>query len=173
MLLRKGAKRMAILESLSMLGIILMIAGFILVGIEMVLPGFSFPGITGIICLVMSIFINAQTIEEGIIITIIIIAILGVMLTVILGLLSKGKLAKPIILSEELNTEKGYISSKDLNYLLGKKGVASTDLRPSGVGDFEGVHFDVITTGNYIVKGTPIIITEVKGSKLIVKENRK
>ena len=160
MLLRKGAKRMAILESLSMLGIILMIAGFILVGIEMVLPGFSFPGITGIICLVMSIFINAQTIEEGIIITIIIIAILGVMLTVILGLLSKGKLAKPII-------------SKDLNYLLGKKGVASTDLRPSGVGDFEGVHFDVITTGNYIVKGTPIIITEVKGSKLIVKENRK
>lgn len=164
---------MAILEGLSILGIILMIAGFILVGIEMVLPGFSFPGITGIVCLVVSIFINAQTVEEGIIITIVIVAILGVMLAVILGLLSKGKLAKPIILSEELNTEKGYISSKDLNYLLGKEGIASTDLRPSGIGDFEGINFDVITSGNYIVKGTPIIIAEVKGSKLIVKENKK
>lgn len=160
-------------DSATMLGIILMIAGFILVGIEMVLPGFSFPGIGGIACLITSIFLTSKTVEQGIILTIIIIVILAVMLGVILWLLSKGKISRSIVLTEELNKEKGYTSSGDLNYLLGKKGTAQTDLRPSGIGNFENNMFDVITEGEYISQGTVIIIKEVKGSKLIVKENKK
>lgn len=161
---------MGLLESVSILGIVLMIIGFVLVGIEMVLPGFSFPGIGGIACLVTSIFLTSKTIEQGIILTIIIIALLGIMLATILWLLSKGKISKSIVLTEELNKEKGYISSNDLNYLLGKKGVASTDLRPTGIGDFDGITFDVISGGNYIIKGTPIVIQEVQGSKIMVKQ---
>jgi len=161
---------MSVIDGMSVLGVILMVAGFVLVGVEMVLPGFSFPGISGIICLVTSIFLNANTIQEGVVLTVIIIALLGIMLGIILWLLSKGKLAKPIILTEEQNKEKGYISSNDLKYLLNKKGVAYTDLRPTGVGSFDGVNFDVISNGSYISKGTPIIINEVSGSKLIVKE---
>lgn len=163
---------MGLIEGISVLGIILMIAGFVLVGIEMVLPGFSLPGISGAICLVISIFLNTTTFQEGIILTLIIIALLGLMLGVILWLLSKGKIAKPIILTEEQNKEKGYISSNDLKYLQGKKGVAYTDLRPSGIGDFDGINFDVISNGSYISKGTPIVIYEVTGSKLMVKEIR-
>lgn len=167
---KKGGNGMGLIEGMSILGVILMIAGFVLVGIEMVLPGFSVPGISGIICLVVSIFLNTSTIQEGVALTIIIIALLGIMLGIILWLLSKGKIAKPIILTEELNKEKGYISSNDLKYLLHKKGVAYTDLRPSGVGDFDGIQFDVISNGSYIPKGTPIVIYEVVGSKLMVKE---
>lgn len=163
---------MGYIDSVTVIGIILMIVGFILVGVEMVLPGFSIPGIAGITSLVISIFLSSKTVEQGIILTIIIIALLGVMLAIILWLLSKGKISKSIVLTEEQNKEKGYISSNDLNYLLGKKGVAHTDLRPSGSGDFEGVTFDVISECNYIAKGTPIIIKAVKGSKLIVKENK-
>lgn len=161
---------MGFLDGISMLGIVLMIIGFILVGIEMVLPGFSFPGIGGIACLVTSIFLTSKTIEQGIILTIIVIALLGIMLATILWLLSKGKISKSIVLTEELNKEKGYISSNDLNYLLDKKGVANTDLRPTGIGDFDGITFDVISGGNYILKGTPIVIKEVQGSKIMVKE---
>ena len=161
---------MIILEGVSALGIILMVIGFILVGIEMVMPGFSFPGVAGIVALIVSVFLTSKTIEQGIILTIIIIALLGIMLAIILWLLSKGKISRAIVLTEELNKEKGYISSNDLNYLLGKKGIANTDLRPTGIGDFDGGTFDVISGGNYISKGTAIIIKEVKGSKLIVKE---
>lgn len=161
---------MGVLEGVSVLGIILMVIGFILVGIEMIMPGFSFPGIGGIAALVVSIFLTSKTVEQGIVLTIIIIALLGIMLATILWLLSKGKISRSIILTEELNKEKGYISSNDLNYLLGKKGVANTDLRPTGIGDFDGITFDVISNGNYILKGTSIVIKEVKGSKLIVKE---
>lgn len=164
---------MGYIDGITIIGIILMIVGFILVGIEMVLPGFSFPGLGGIACLVISIFLTSKTVEQGIVLTIIIIALLGVMLAIILWLLSKGKISRSIVLTEEQNKEKGYISSNDLNYLLGKQGIAHTDLRPSGIGDFDSVTFDVISECNYIAKGTPIIIKEVKGSKLIVKENKK
>lgn len=163
---------MGIIDGMTTLGVILMIAGFVLVGVEMILPGFSFPGVGGIICLVTSIFLNANTVEEGIILTLIIVALLGIMLGIILWLLSKGKIVRPIILTEEQNKDKGYISSKDLNYLLNKKGIAHTDLRPSGVGDFDGVRFDIISNGEYITKGTPIVIYEVAGSKLMVRATK-
>ena len=91
------------------------------------------------------------------------------MLAVILWLLSKGKLRSPIILKEEQKKDQGFISNSDLTYLLGKKGTAITDLRPSGAGDFDGVRFDVVTEGGYIERGTEIEIIKVKGSRLVVK----
>ena len=155
-----------------LIGIILMILGFVLVGIEMITPGFSFPGIGGAISLITSVFLLTDTIEEGIILTLIIVAVLVIMLVTILALLSKGKISRTLVLTEELNKEKGYISSNDLKYLLGKKGTANTDLRPTGVGDFDGVLFDVLSEGVYIQKGTPIVIKEVQGSKLIVRAEK-
>lgn len=151
------------------IAIILFIAGFILLGIEMAIPGFSVPGISGIICLVVAIFLVSDSFIEGAIIALIILALLGIMFAIILGLLSKAKLRSPIILKDEQNKDKGFISSNDLNYLLGKQGVAVTDLRPSGTADFDGIDFDVISEGKYISKDTKLVIYKVQGSKLIVK----
>lgn len=158
-----------IIDWMFVLAVALFIIGFILIGIEMVTPGLHAPGLIGAACLLVAIFMVSDTFEEGAIITIIVLALLGVMLAIILWLLSKGKLKSPIILKEEQNRDKGYISSSDLNYLLGKQGIAITDLRPTGVGNFDGIDFDVITEGRYIIKGTRLIIFKVQGSKLIVK----
>ncbi len=157
------------IDGLFILAVILFIAGFVLIGIEMITPGLHAPGIMGTVCLFIGIFLVSDTVEEGAIITIIVLALLGVMLAVILSLLSKGKLKSPIILKEEQNKHKGYISSSDLNYLLGKEGIASTDLRPTGTGNFDGIEFDVISEGKYITKNTKLVIYKVQGSKLIVK----
>lgn len=158
------------MDAMMIAGILFFIIGFILIGIEMVIPGFGAPGISGIICLAAGLFLAADTVEEGIAIILIVLALLAVMLVIIMSLLSKGKLKSPIILKEEQDKEKGYLSSQDLNYLLGKKGVAATDLRPSGRGNFEGIEFNIISDGKYICKGTEIEICQVNGSKLVVKE---
>ncbi|MDE6606703.1 MAG: serine protease [Lachnospiraceae bacterium] len=158
------------IEWLMVLGIALIVIGFILIGIEMIIPGFGAPGIAGIICMIVGLFLTADTIEEGIIILLIVLALLTVMLVIILRLLAKGKLKSPIILKDEISTESGFISSNDLKYLLGKKGTAATDLRPAGRGNFDGVEFNIISEGKYITKDTPIEICKVEGSKLIVKE---
>lgn len=157
------------IDGLFILAIALFIIGFVLIGFEMVTPGFHAPGVIGAACLVAAIFLVSDSFVTGAIITIIVLVLLGIMLAVILGLLSRGKLRSPIILKEEQNKDKGYISSSDLNYLLGKQGVALTDLRPSGVGNFDGIDLDVITEGRYITMGTKLVIYKVQGSKLIVK----
>ena len=161
---------MEITSIMTIAGILLLIAGFILAGIEMVLPGFSVPGISAIICLVAGVFILADSAMEAAVITIAVLALLGIMLAVILTLLSKGKLKSPIILEEEQRKAEGYISSSDLKYLLGRQGIATTDLRPAGVGKFDDINFDVMSEGNYISKDAKIEIIKVEGSKLVVRE---
>lgn len=153
-----------------LLGIVLLIAGFILIGIEMVLPGFSAPGISGIICLVAGVFVLSDSVMEAAIITIAVLAVLGVLMVVILGMISKGKLKTPIILEEEQKRTDGYLSSSDLDYLLAKRGTAETDLRPSGIAKIDDIKFDVISDGNYITKGCLLEIIRVEGSKLVVRE---
>lgn len=65
------------MDTLMIVGIILFIAGFILIAVEMVVPGFGAPGISGIACLVIGLFLTADTIEEGAFITVIVLALLG------------------------------------------------------------------------------------------------
>lgn len=157
-------------DGLFILAIILFIAGFVLIGVEMIIPGFSVPGVVGTICLLVGIFISSDSLKEGAIITIILLVLLGIMLAIILSLFTKGKLRSPIILDEEQKKDKGYISSSDLNYLLGKQGIASTDLRPAGTVNIDGIEFDVISESRYIPQDTKVVIYRVQGSKLIVKQ---
>lgn len=159
------------IDWLLVLSIILFISGFVLIGIEMLAPGFSAPGLLGIISLIIAIFLTADSFAEGIIITIILLILLAIMFATILRLFAKGKLKSPIILKDELKKDKGYVSADEMNHLLGKRGVAVTDLRPSGTGNFDGVDMDVISDGKYITKDTKLIIFKVQGSKLIVEED--
>ncbi len=158
------------MEMLEVIGLILLIAGFVLVGLEMTLPGFGLPGISGIICLVAGIVLTAETFSGGIIMAIIVIVILAIMLAVIMTILGSGKMKAPIVLNEDVKGENGFLSSSDLEYLVGKEGVTVTDLRPAGKGDFDGIELDILSEGKYIPKGEKIRINKVKDNKLIVTE---
>lgn len=152
------------------IGIVLLIAGFVLVGIEMAVPGFGLPGISGIISLVLGIIFTADNVSEGIIMAIIVIVILGIMLAVAMALLGSKKMKSPMVLREDVKGEQGFLESSDLDYLVGKEGVAATDLRPAGKGNFDGIEFDILSGGSYIKKGQSIKISKVKDNKLIVIE---
>lgn len=158
------------MDGLLMIGILLLVAGFVLVGVEMVLPGFGTPGIIGGVCLVGGIFCAADDVEQGLTITVIVVMLLAIMFAIILALFHMKKIKPPIVLQEELKAEKGYLSSSDLDYLVGKEGIASTDLRPAGKCDIDGVEFDVRSEGYYIAKGSKVQIIRVQGNTLIIKE---
>ena len=55
-----------------------------------------------------------------------------------------------------------------MEYLIGKKGVALTDLKPSGKGEFDGVKLDIEASG-YIKKGTDLTITAIKNNRIFVE----
>jgi len=152
------------------IGIVLLLAGFVLVGIEMAIPGFGLPGISGIISLVIGIILLADSVSAGIIMAIIIIVILGIMLAVVMTILGSKKVKSPMVLKEDVKGEQGFLESSDLEYLIGREGTAATDLRPAGKGNFDGVEFDILSGGSYINKGSRIVISTIRNNKLIVSE---
>ena len=157
------------METLTIIGIILLVAGFVLAAVELTIPGFGLPGISAIVCLVAGIILIADTIEEGILITVVVIVVLGILLTIIMGLLAKRKLRSPIILDTDVKAEDSYLNSSDLEYLVHREGVAVTDLRPAGKGNFDGIDLDISSDGNYIERGTPVVIDRISEKRLIVK----
>ena len=157
------------MESMVILGIGLLILGFILICVKVVVPGFGAPGIAGIVSLVVGIFLVSKTVEQGIMITIIVIVILAILVTLVFTMLQKRKFGSPIILDEEVkNGEK--LENSDMDYLLQKKGVAITDMRPMGKGDFDGIVLDVYSETGYISKGEAIVIDKIVQKKLVVRK---
>lgn len=158
------------MDGFMILGIFLFIAGFLFVGIEIIVPGFGAPGIVGTCCLIAGVFLTADTIQEAIIIVAIVLVLLAILIFTLVTLLSKGKLKTPIVLDEKLNKEEGYISSTDLQYLIGKRGIAVTDLHPAGRVKIEDIEFDVISDGKFIEKNSHVEIYKLSNSSLVVRK---
>lgn len=158
------------METLEVIGIIFLIAGFVLAAVEMYLPGFGAPGILGAVCFVVSVLLIAKTIEQGLLMAIIILCVLLLILLIMFLLVFKGRMKSSIILQDAVQGNAGYIDENDLKYLLGKEGIAATDLKPAGRGSFEGVEFEVYSESKYITKGKKIMISSIKNARLTVKE---
>ena len=87
---------------------------------------------------------------------------------IIMGL--KMLARSPATLKTELSTGAGVTSQSDeLVGFLGKTGVAETTLRPSGIALIDGRRLDVVSRGEYIDRGTGIVVAAVTGNQIIVE----
>ncbi len=154
---------------IQILGVLVLIVGIILIGIEFYMPGFGIPGVSGIIFTVAGIFLTGRNISERIIVGLVAIIVIAVMLVLSIMVFNSKNVKSPIKLDTDLQGKNLFIEEKDMEYLVGKKGTALTDLRPSGKGEFDGVKLDIISSG-YIAKGADLIITEIKNNKIFVGE---
>jgi membrane-bound serine protease (ClpP class) len=80
----------------------------------------------------------------------------------------KSRLGKRFSLQASLDTAKSSDGQPDL---VGKTGVAETDLRPSGFARVDGEKLDVVANRGFIESGTAIEIAEVHGSRIVVREH--
>ena len=55
------------MEAIQILGIVVLIIGIVLVGVEVYMPGFGLPGISGTICTIAGIFLTGKDMSERII----------------------------------------------------------------------------------------------------------
>ena len=157
------------METIQILGIIVLLIGILLIGVEFYVPGFGVPGISGTIFAAAGIYLTGKNTSERIMVGVITIVIVVVMLVMSIFLFSKD-FKSPIKLDTDLNGKNIFIEEKDMEYLIGKEGVALTDLRPLGKGEFDGVKFDVVSDNYFIKKGTTLVISEIDNNKIIVKE---
>ena len=93
------------MDGFMILGIVLLAAGFLFVGIETLIPGFGAPGILGGCCLVAGVFLIADSVQEAVIIVAVVLLLLAVLIFTLVTLLAKGRLKTPIILNDKMNKE--------------------------------------------------------------------
>lgn len=153
--------------------LILLIAGIILVGIEIFLPGIGLPGIAGAICLVLGVIFGANSPAMAVVLIICIIVILCLLLFVAMRSAARGRLSKtPLVLQTSTSTEEGFSSVDDESALIGAQGVAASVLRPSGIAEIGGMRYDVVTDGEFIKSGESVRVVSVEGRRIVVAQVR-
>jgi membrane-bound serine protease (ClpP class) len=60
-------------------------------------------------------------------------------------------------------------ADSDLKALLGKTGVATSDLRPSGIVEIDDRRYDVVSEGPLIEQGARVEVFEVRGNRCMVR----
>ena len=150
--------------------LILLIIGVALVVVEMYIPGFGFPGITGTICLIAGVALYAKTdIVAWLVMTVIIVSLLCVALSFSIRSAAKGRLAKSKLVLNEVSTSG--VGDNDLSYYVGRTGCATTVLRPAGIGEFDGVKLNILSDGEFIAEGAQITVTRVEGNRIFVRKD--
>ncbi|MFN0181308.1 MAG: NfeD family protein [Gemmatimonadales bacterium] len=159
--------------------IILLGLGFLALGVEVfVLPGFGVAGVIGLALvatsLVMGLVGNFPTGGDFLAAGLIMLAALVISISVIYGWLRHlpgSTRFRKVLLQDGLAVEEGYVSALPRPDLVGKAGVAATDLRPSGAALIGEERVDVITEGEYIKQGSAVQVLRSDGYRHVVRAN--
>lgn len=145
----------------------LLILGILLLTVEIFIPGFGIFGGLGIVSIIISIVLTAQNVFQGILMFLGIAIILTTIFSLLIRWVAKKQFYSSLILRDTLQKQK--LEYDDMDYFIGKVGVAATPLRPSGNVDFNGVRLDVLSNGSFIPAGQKVIVVQVSGNKIVVE----
>lgn len=148
-----------------------LLLGMILIIVEVFLPGFGLPGLTGLALVGVGIVMIGTNFGAltAVGVLLVLIAVLAVLISWVLRQAAHGKAHSELFLKDKEEFELG----EDMQVLVGKTGVTTSVLRPAGIGDFDGVRLNVVTEGGFIEKGMPIEIVRVDGAKIVVRASEK
>jgi membrane-bound serine protease (ClpP class) len=158
---------------------ILLSVGLVLLGIEIfVVPGFGIFGVLGIGGILASIYLSmigsVSTLVDYTNAAMVLSATMLIVLVsgwALLRTLPKNMrlYRSGILLGEVTGRETGYLSAVVRGELVGRRGSALTDLRPAGVGRFDGERVDIVAEEGWIPSGTAIEIVRAEGYRHVVR----
>ncbi len=154
------------------LGIFLVVLGFVLVGLEVFLPT---GGILGMLALSSMAVGIAFAFKYGTISGVVVLGLTALGTPFVFKLLlwvwprtSMGKMMTVHSTSAE-ETIGNMASHLALDLLIGKVGKTLSDLRPSGIVEFNGRRIDAISEGILIAEGVAILCVSAQGGHIVVK----
>lgn len=148
------------------------VVGIALLVIEAFVPGFGLPGISGIVLEVAA--VTLTWLNHGPLaalgMTIAVLALIAIAISMSLRSATKGKLSRSkLVLQQREINEEGYRAQEDMKVFLGREGVATTVLRPTGMATFDGVKLNVVSDGVFVPAETKVRIVHVEGSRIVVQ----
>ena len=146
----------------------LLIAGVVLMSVELAVPGFGIFGIGGLICLTGGGYFLLGGGLPALTVLLCFYLVAALVLAFLCLYLPKESKWNPFVLWDRQQNSAGYTGGSDFSALLGKQGVSLTKLRPAGTVLIEGRRYDVSSMGDFLPKDSKIVVTKVEGSKLFV-----
>ena len=150
--------------------IILVCVGIFMLALEVILPG-AVLGICGALCLVATIimtFLIDELEPYGMGARLAIAGTIAGGSIVLLVLWMKNFHRMPFISKYILNAESGAMPRPETG-LLGLRGVARSDLRPSGIAVIDGKRLDVVAESGLIARGSAVTVVKVDGFRVVVR----
>jgi membrane-bound serine protease (ClpP class) len=159
-------------EELLLLGL-----GAIAVAVEVfVLPGFGVAGVVGTLAIVASMVLammgarpSSGDLAQAL-------AVLGASIVITIAVIyawlrhlpNSGRFSG-LLLRGAVHKSEGFISAPNRGDLIGRDGVAVTDLRPSGTARVGGERLDVVTEGEYVSQGSRVQVVQSDGYRHVVR----
>lgn len=149
--------------------IICLIAGVALMVIEVFVPGFGLPGISGLLLLVVGVVLtwNTYGMAAGLSVSLIALALAGIAISMSIKSAAHGKISQSALI---LHDETPATDNEELNALLGQEGVTTSVLNPVGTAEFDGVRLNVLSECAYLDKNVPVKVHRIEGNRIIVRE---
>ena len=151
---------------------LIMIIGFVigsgLIIVEAFIPGFGIAGICGVVLEIIA--LRCCWLLHGTVPTLL--ALAGVLLLIGLAVFlsyrsaMNGRLSKSHLVLKD--TETAAEEAKP-DHWIGMEGVTVTALRPAGEIEIEGVRLKAASTGDFIEKGAPVLVTGMEGDHCVIR----
>lgn len=157
--------------------VMMLFFGFMLLLMEiLVVPGFGPVGIAAIVFLVIGTYLSWTKLSLAWGIGVTAMSIISVISSIIF--LKKSGVANRFVLSQNIEDKSsmdiqnpatsGKIDSPAIS--IGETGATVSDLRPSGIAEFQNKRLNVIADGIYIKRNTRVKIVRIEGNKIFVEE---
>lgn len=169
--------------------IALFFVGVVLLGIELfVIPGFGIAGVAGLALMVSSMVLSliqnnnfdfsysggAEFAQAFMIVIFGMLGSFGLIYLFLRNVETSGLFSRLVLTetqeSNSSQTVTSFGTSAEKIMLEGAQGIAMTDLRPSGKVEIEDDRFDAMSEGEYILRGDPIEVIEVRANHLLVRK---
>src|SRR6185503_14303119 len=140
------------------------------------IPGFGIAGIVGILAVTASVLLalvgthpTAGDVAQAL-------AVLGASLFITLAVVyawlrhlpNSGRFSG-LLLRGAVHKSQGFVSAPNRGDLVGRDGVAVTDLRPSGTARVGEERIDVVTEGEYVAQGSRVQVVQSDGYRHVVR----
>lgn len=164
------------------LEVVIFAVGVLLLAVEIfVIPGFGVTGISGLICIVVSLILASQkfvipetpfqvmTLVKNM--AVVFGSMIGatIIFMVVLRFLPKTPFLRKLVLSTTQEVSEGYVvSSAGKRDMVGLAGVALTTLRPVGRAEIDGKPVIVMAESEFIERGEEVVVSKVDGNRIVV-----
>ena len=155
--------------ALNIIMILCFIVGSGLIILEAFIPGFGVAGVFGIILEVVALWATWKLhgVPTALIALLAVLILIGFAVFLSYRSAMNGRLSRSPLILKETETAAGASASPE--QWIGLEGVAVTALRPAGQIDIGGVRLSAASEGDFIPKGTAVLVIGTEGGRLVIR----